>query len=83
MASSSGRVTRSGSGNTTTAQGQRASGSRTVTQTDEGYNVEWSQELKLEQSLEEYVKASMLLEIVVASGRLELEPGFDEFLFDD
>ncbi len=47
-----------------------------------GYNVEWSQELKLEQSLEEYVKASMLLEIVVASGRLELEPGFDEFLFD-
>src|SRR6516225_2958011 len=32
-----------------------------------GYNVEWSQELKLEQSLEEYVKASMLLEILVAS----------------
>src|SRR6188768_2970145 len=25
-----------------------------------GFNVEWSQELKLEQSLEEYVKASML-----------------------
>ncbi|MBK7878620.1 MAG: glutamate synthase [Planctomycetes bacterium] len=47
-----------------------------------GYNVEWSQELKLEQSLEEYVKASMLLEIAAASGKLELEPGFDEFLFD-
>jgi putative selenate reductase len=29
-----------------------------------GYNVEWSQELKLEQSLREYVKASMLLEIL-------------------
>ncbi|MCX6626250.1 MAG: hypothetical protein NTW28_01285 [Candidatus Solibacter sp.] len=27
-----------------------------------GYNVEWSQELKLEQSLREYVKAAMLLE---------------------
>jgi putative selenate reductase len=29
-----------------------------------GYNVEWSQELKLEQSLREYVKAAMLLEIL-------------------
>ena len=47
-----------------------------------GYNVEWSQELKLEQSLEEYVKASMLLELAAASGKLELEPGFDAFLFD-
>ena len=28
---------------------------------DEGYNVEWSQELKLEQSLREYVKAWVLL----------------------
>jgi putative selenate reductase len=26
-----------------------------------GYNIEWSQELKLEQSLEEYVKGSMLI----------------------
>ena len=33
-----------------------------------GYNVEWSQELRLEQSLEEYVKGSMLIEILVASG---------------
>jgi putative selenate reductase len=33
-----------------------------------GYNVEWSQELKLEQSLREYVKAAMLLEIWKASG---------------
>ena len=35
-----------------------------------GYNVEWSQELKLEQSLREYVKAAMLLEILQASGLL-------------
>jgi putative selenate reductase len=31
-----------------------------------GYNVEWSQELKLEQSLREYVKAAMLLKILTA-----------------
>jgi hypothetical protein len=36
---SRGGVTRSRSGDTVTAQGQRASGSKTVTQTDEGYNV--------------------------------------------
>src|SRR5580692_1362940 len=42
-----------------------------------GYNVEWSQELKLEQSLEEYVKASMLIEILAASGALGLAPGSD------
>ncbi len=47
-----------------------------------GYNVEWSQELKLEQSLEEYVKASMLVDILVASGKLELEPGFEQVIFD-
>lgn len=47
-----------------------------------GLNVEWSQELRLEQSLEEYVKASMLLEIVAATGALELAPGFDRFVFD-
>ncbi|HUL59305.1 MAG TPA: hypothetical protein VLU43_08530, partial [Anaeromyxobacteraceae bacterium] len=33
-----------------------------------GYNVEWSQELRLEQSLEEYVKAAMLVEMLKASG---------------
>ena len=33
-----------------------------------GYNIEWSQELKLEQSLEEYVKAAMLVEIAKAAG---------------
>src|SRR5581483_7205271 len=35
-----------------------------------GYNVEWSQELKIEQSLEEYVKASMLIEMLAASGEI-------------
>ncbi len=29
-----------------------------------GYNVEWSQELRLEQSLEEYAKAAMLIEVL-------------------
>ena len=33
-----------------------------------GFNVEWSQELRLEQSLEEYVKASMLIDMLKASG---------------
>ena len=46
-----------------------------------GYNVEWSQELKLEQSLREYVKAAMLLEVVKASGLLgKAIPG--ETVFD-
>jgi len=31
---------------------------------DEGYNVEWSQELKLEQSVEEYVKAWVLIHVL-------------------
>jgi len=47
-----------------------------------GYNVEWSQELKLEQSTLEYVKASMLVDILVASGKLELAPGFDRVIYD-
>lgn len=33
-----------------------------------GYNVEWSQELRLEESLREYVTASMLLEMLRESG---------------
>lgn len=36
--------------------------------TNVGYNVEWSQELKLEASLREYVGAAMLIEILKASG---------------
>ena len=47
-----------------------------------GYNVEWSQELRLEQSLEEYVKASMLIEMLVASGKLDLAPGFHRAIYD-
>ena len=47
-----------------------------------GYNVEWSQELRLEQSLEEYVKGSMLIQILAASGRLPVDPGLDRTLFD-
>ena len=47
-----------------------------------GYNVEWSQELKLEQSLEEYVKAALLIRMLVASGRLPFAPGFDGTVFD-
>jgi putative selenate reductase len=35
--------------------------------TNVGYNVEWSQELRLEQSLREYVGAAMFLEILKAS----------------
>ena len=47
-----------------------------------GYNVEWSQELKLEQSLAEYVKGAMLIELLAASGKLELTLGFERTLFD-
>lgn len=47
-----------------------------------GYNVEWSQELKLEESLEEYVKASMLIDMLVASGELQLAPGFANTVYD-
>ena len=47
-----------------------------------GYNVEWSQELTLEESLDEYVKAAMLIRILEASGRLALAPGFARTVFD-
>lgn len=33
-----------------------------------GYNIEWSQELRVEQSLEEYVKAAMAITMLRASG---------------
>ncbi len=46
-----------------------------------GYNVEWSQELKLEQSLREYVGAAMFLEMLKAS-RLLGEEVPAETLFD-
>ena len=47
-----------------------------------GYNVEWSQELKLEQSLHEYVKGAMLIEILKASGKLKMAQGFGEVIYD-
>ena len=47
-----------------------------------GYNVEWSQELRIEQSLHEYVKGAMLIEILQASGKLELAENFRDVLFD-
>ncbi|MBI4470026.1 MAG: glutamate synthase [Acidobacteria bacterium] len=36
--------------------------------TNVGFNVEWSQELTLEQSLQEYVSASMMVDILKAAG---------------
>lgn len=44
-----------------------------------GLNVEWSQELMLEQSLEEYVKAAMLIEMLKASG---IAPHLGDTVFD-
>jgi putative selenate reductase len=44
-----------------------------------GFNVEWSQELSLEQSREEYVKAAMLVEILKAAG---VSPGLGDTVFD-
>jgi len=42
-----------------------------------GYNIEWSQELKIEQSLEEYVKAWMIIEILRGWDQLEPHIGSD------
>ena len=47
-----------------------------------GYNVEWSQELTLEQSGEEYVKGAMLIQLLAASGRLALAPGMERTVYD-
>jgi putative selenate reductase len=47
-----------------------------------GYNVEWSQELTLEESLEEYVKAAMLIRMLSAADALHLAPGMDRTIFD-
>ena len=47
-----------------------------------GFNVEWSQELRLEESLAEYVKGAMLVEILKAELELELEPGFGDTIYD-
>ncbi len=47
-----------------------------------GFNVEWSQELTLQESLEEYVKGSMLIEMLASSRKLALQPGFGGVALD-
>jgi len=47
-----------------------------------GLNAEWSQELEVPESLDEYVKGMMLIEMLRASGKLEVAPGFGDSLFD-
>ncbi|HEU5378397.1 MAG TPA: 4Fe-4S dicluster domain-containing protein [Ktedonobacteraceae bacterium] len=42
--------------------------------TNIGFNIEWSQELKLQQSLQEYVKAAMIIEILRAENVLDIAP---------
>lgn len=46
------------------------------------FNIEWSQELRLEESLEEYIKALLLIRLLVESRQLPLAPGFDTTIFD-
>ena len=41
--------------------------------TNIGFNIEWSQELKLQQSLHEYVKASMIIEILREENALGID----------
>jgi putative selenate reductase len=47
-----------------------------------GLNAEWSQELKLEQSLDEYVKGAMLVRMLRESGRLDFAQGFHDVVYD-
>jgi putative selenate reductase len=49
-----------------------------------GYNVEWSQELRLAESLREYVKGSMLIDVARASGLLGRpdDPARDDTILD-
>jgi putative selenate reductase len=55
-----------------------------IDMTNVGYNVEWSQELKLEQSLREYVGAAMFIEILKASKLLgeDFCPGATDTIYD-
>ncbi len=47
-----------------------------------GYNIEWSQELRLHEALREYVSASMLIEMLVASGETGISADFAPPIFD-
>ncbi|HYM96509.1 MAG TPA: 4Fe-4S dicluster domain-containing protein, partial [Candidatus Sulfotelmatobacter sp.] len=44
-----------------------------IDMTNIGFNIEWSQELKLQQALREYVKASMIIEILRAENALGIQ----------
>ncbi|MCZ6727721.1 MAG: glutamate synthase [Acidobacteria bacterium] len=46
-----------------------------------GLNAEWSQELKLEESLEEYVKGAMLIEMLRTSDAAPID-GFEHVIYD-
>jgi putative selenate reductase len=56
--------------------------------TNIGFNIEWSQELKLQQALREYVKASMIIEILRGENALgiaetaSLPAGFYDIVYD-
>jgi len=47
-----------------------------------GYNVEWSQELRVEDALREYVGAWMMIRILQEEGVVDLPPGTGDVLFD-
>ena len=47
-----------------------------------GFNVEWSQELRVEESLHEYVKGAMLIAILAQSGELDLPPAELHTIYD-
>jgi putative selenate reductase len=55
-----------------------------IDMTNVGYNVEWSQELRLQQSLREYVAGSMLIDVAREAGLLgrPADPAKDETRFD-
>jgi putative selenate reductase len=50
--------------------------------TTEGYNVEWSQELRLADSLREYVAGSMLIDVLKELKLLGAPPGKDDTILD-
>lgn len=47
-----------------------------------GFNVEWSQELRVEDALREYVSAWMMIKILQEAQVVELPPGTGDVLFD-
>ncbi len=47
-----------------------------------GFNVEWSQELKVDQSLLEYAKGSMMIDMLAHCGAIDLADGDTDICFD-